>query len=153
MQVKIMLVFLLFMTSCAGVQPLPGNPDERDLKNVAAVLRDVAVGVGVFEQIVMDAEAQQTITTDQARPLVEISLKVSQAGKEAVAVTRELNKLDATSRQNILNILVPVIDSVNRGLEQNIVEIKDLKVRTDVRTIFMLIQTSLSTAQLLLVTR
>ncbi len=143
----------MMLASCAMTQTstIPGNPNEVALRNVAAALRDVALGVGVFEQTVMDANAQGTITDDAARPLITLSLKVSQAGKEAIAVTRNINQLTPIDRQNILSILNPVIVSVGTSLQQDVINIKDLKTRSDIRTVFLLIQTSLNTARLVLV--
>lgn len=145
------ILILFLVASCAGVQPKPGvDPNEADLRRVGEALRDTAASIAVFEQVILDANKQGTLSDDTARPLIAIVLQVSQAGKQATIATTEIHRLAPADRQQILNILVPVIDAVQKGLTDNIVTISDLKTRQDLRTVLLLVQTSLSTAQLVL---
>lgn len=152
MRKTILVLMVVMLASCAAVQVRPGfDPNDIALQRVSEALRDTAASVGVFEQVVIDANKQGMLSDESTRPLMTLVLKVSQAGVQATAVTRAIHSLAPADRQNILKILVPVITAVQKGLADNVVAIKDLKTRQDLRTVLLLVQTALTTAQLVLV--
>lgn len=98
----ILCLTLLFAPSCK----------DKDLEKVSKALVVTADTLGTIQTAVIDANKQGLLSIDKTRAILEVCLKVDQAGKEAVFVTRQVNKLTEPSKAQILGILVPVIKAV-----------------------------------------
>lgn len=148
------LLMVLSLFSCAGVQTKPGvDQNAADLRNVALALKDVAISIGALQQFVKDTTTQGLLTADQGRPLMEVALKVSIAGQQATQATLKIGQLTPADRTSLLAVLNPMVDAVGNAMDQNIMPISNVKTRNDARTIFLMMQTALSTAQLVLASR
>lgn len=121
-----------------------------DLVQVAKSLDETAIIVGTLQTTVIEAERQQLISTNDTRTLLTISMQVSQAGKEAVAITRALSTLEPANRSQLLTILTPVINSVNQLVGQGVGGITDPTTRQTIQTILATLQTTLNVVQLTL---
>ena len=140
-QVALALVLCLACTSCA----------DADLGKVGKALTITATAVGELQTIVLEANTQQLISDESTREILQLSIKVSQAGKEAVVITKAISKFTEPSKLQLLQVLTPVINSVNTLLDQGTLNIKNEATRTKVRGVLLSIQTSLSAVQLILV--
>jgi len=126
---------------------------DKDLETVANALNDTARGIGVFQSTVIDANAQGLLNDDTTRQLLQVSVRVNMAGQDAVAVTRDLVKLQPQDRTQLLNILKPLIDVLSQADSQLIGAIPDERARANVRSALLVVSTALNTAQLALALR
>jgi hypothetical protein len=69
-------------------------------------------------------------------------------------VARDLSKLDEPSRQQLLTILTPIIQAVDRGVnDQNILGIQNPQTREAIRGALLAIQASLNSINLILASK
>jgi hypothetical protein len=120
----------------------------RDLVNAADKVADT---VAIVQQAVVDGENAGTITRNQARAIMSVTIQISKGNNDAMDVARDLAKLDEPSRQQLLTILTPIIAAVNRAVgDQNILGIQNAQTREAIRGSFVAIQTSLNSINLIL---
>lgn len=134
-----LLVVTLTLTACR----------DQNLQTLSKALDDTAHGVAVLQKAVIDGNAQHLITDDAARAIMEFSIKVNLAGVDAVAVTRNINSLDALDRQKLLAIVTPIIQTLATG-QALTATIADPAVRQQVVGALAIIQLSLNSAKLVL---
>ena len=137
------LLLVLSLTACT----------DRDLQAVSSALSDTAKAVGVFQETVINANAQGLLSETGTRQLLQVSLRVNAAGQQAVTITRNLSKLAPENRSQLLQILKPVIDSVAEADAQLVRVIPEPRVRANIASALTLIQTTLNTIQLTLAGR
>ncbi len=130
-------VCLLLVTACA----------DADLATVAQALNDAASGVGILQTAVLSAADQHLISVPVTRTFLTLATRINQAGKEAVAVTRQINALVPADRSNLLQILTPVIAAVANA---QTVLIDNPTAQQNIRAALLLIQTALNSAQIAL---
>jgi len=138
----VVLLLFLFLSACG----------DRDLQTLAKALDDTAHGVAILQNVVIEANAQNLISENATRSLLEFSVKVNLAGQDAVVLTRNLNSLGETDRQKLLQILSPVIQTIATG-QTLAAAITDVNARQRVMAALSLIQASLNSANLVLVSR
>jgi len=81
-----------------------------------------------------------------------LELKMNKALQDALNATEKVAKLSPADRTNLSNILTPVISAVNDAVKDpDIAGIKNEKTRATIQTSLVLIQTTLTTSQLMLV--
>lgn len=88
-----------------------------------------------------------SITDADVQTVGAILVKVNQADAQAIAITKNLAQLDPTSRSNLRDIVVPVLNAVNAGLNQGIVNIQDAKAKAVISASLSAIATSLTIIQ------
>jgi hypothetical protein len=135
------LILLLAMTACA----------DKDLEKVAKGLLALADGISITQTTVIEANNQGLIDEDTTRNILQVCVKITQAGQDASAVTRALSKLDDVSRTQVLEILKPVIMSVQDALDNGLLGIKNEQTKQKVRATLLTVQTTLNAIQLTLV--
>jgi len=124
-----------------------------DLKTVASALEDTARGVGVLQSTVINAADRGVISESTTRPLLEFALSVNRAGKVAIAVTKEWSKLEKNDRAQLLKILEPLLEKLQDSDSFVLANVQDPKARREIQAALSLIQASLGTAQLVLVSK
>jgi hypothetical protein len=120
------------------------------LKKVAESLKITAESIGVVQSTVIEANKQKLVSDDDTRKILQVCIKVNQAGQEATAITRGLAKLNSTDRQSILKILSPVLLSVSRAIDNDLAGIKNDDTKQKVKVLLLTIQSSLNAAQIAL---
>jgi hypothetical protein len=123
---------------------------DSDLHKVAVALNDTAASIGTLQTTVIEAHKAGLIPDDSAREILTVCVQVSKAGKDAVAITRELTKLTSPTKAQILGILTPVIKAVGNMVDSGLLGIKNEATRDKVKLILLAIQTSLNGAQIIL---
>ena len=136
----ILVLPLLIFTGCA----------DADLDKVAKGLNEAAITVGTLQSTTIEANNQQLISEGDTRAILTACLQVDKAGKEAVAVTRQISALSPNDRTKILNILTPVIASVDRLVAQGVLNIQDQQTRVGIQALLLSLQTSLNVVQITL---
>lgn len=135
----IVLVLALALSACS----------DKNLETLAKALNDTAQGVAVLQTVVIDAERQQLISRDVTRNILEFSIKINQAGQDAVMITRTLDSLEEPDRQKLLTILMPIINQL-ADTQTLANAVPDANVRQKVLGAMSLIQASVNSAQLIL---
>lgn len=124
---------------------------DKKLRDLVEASDKVADTVTIVQKATVDAENSGVVTRNQARTIMELSIRISQANNQAMDVARDLSKLDEPSRQQLLTILTPIITAVNAGVnDQNIVGIQNVATRDAIRGSLIAIQTSLNSINLIL---
>lgn len=124
---------------------------DKKLRDIVVAADKVADTVAIVQKSAVDAETAGVLTREQTRAIMQITIQISQANNSAMDVARDLSKLDEPSRAQLLTILKPIIDSVNKAVnDENILKIQDAKTREAIRGGFLAIQVSLNSINLIL---
>ena len=123
---------------------------DNDLENVSKGLLVTAESIGVLQQTVIEAEKLGVISTQDTASILTLSIKVNEAGKDAVAITRAISKLDQPNKEAILKILIPVIKAVDDCVANGLAGIKNEQTKQKIRGILLGIQSALNAIQLTL---
>jgi hypothetical protein len=134
------ILLLLLLTACA----------DSDLNKVSKALVDVAATNGELQTTVINAYDLKLLSERNTRTILELQQKVNLAGKEAIQLTREINKLDSVSRAKILVILQPVLAAVNNSLNTGLLGIDHKATADKIRVLLLSIQSYLNTVQLVI---
>lgn len=118
------------------------------LQKVSDALNITAKTVGTIQDTAIAANQQRLITDIQTQHLLEVTVQVSVAGKQAVALTRNISTLDAMDKASLIKILNPVITAVNTAVSNGTADIKDQKTKQDIQTLLLTLQASLNTINL-----
>jgi hypothetical protein len=135
----VVLLLSLFQSSCS----------DGDLKKVSKALVVTAEVVGQVQTDVIAANAQKLISDDTTRSILEACNRISLAGKEATAVTRNLTKLDISTKSQVLEILKPVLLALDNAITKDIIVIADQSTRDNVRLSLVSIQSALNSIQII----
>lgn len=76
-----------------------------------------------------------------------ILVKVNQADAQAIMITKNLATLDPASRSTLRDLIVPVLNAVNFGLSQGIVNIQNPTAKAAIAASLSAIATSLTIIQ------
>lgn len=129
-----------------------GNDPEAALASVAKGLDEAAHTIAIIQTTAINAESQHLLTEAQTRTLLEATTKANLAGHQAAAITRSISKLDPASRTNLLNILNPVIASVNELVANGTAGIKNEDTKQKIQLLLATLQATLNAVHLTLVT-
>lgn len=124
---------------------------DKKLRDIVVLADKVADTVAIVQKATVDAENSNLVTRNQARAIMELTIRISQANNQAVDVARDLSKLDEPSRAQLLTILTPIIAAVNAGVnDPAILGIQNPQTRDAIRGSMAAIQTSLNSINLIL---
>jgi len=133
------LLFSAFQSSCS----------DSDLNKVSKALVVTAEVIGQIQTDVIAANTQKLLSDDTTRSILETCNKISLAGKEATAITRNLSKLDISAKSQVLEILKPVLVVLNDAITKDIIAISDQSTRDKVQLSLMSIQSALNSIQII----
>jgi hypothetical protein len=126
---------------------------DQDLVTVSKALKDTAQSVAVLQNIVIAANSQHLLSNAVTRQLLEAAMSVNRAGRQAVEITRNLNRLTPGDRRDILSILQPIIIALADTQNSVVSTIPDMQTRTNIQTTLGLIQASVNSAQIALASK
>lgn len=118
---------------------------DKKLRDIVVAADKVADTVTIIQKAAVDAESSGALTRDQARAVMQLTIRISQANNQAMGIARDLAKLDEPSRQQLLTILTPIINAVNAGLND-----PNINANAGIRASLVTIQTSLNSIGLIL---
>lgn len=137
---KAIPLVLLLLISCS----------DTDLQRVGKTLLVASKAIGEVQSTVTAANAQKLISDDSTRIILETCLKANLAGKQAVSITREISKLDTVSREQLIQILKPIVGALQNSITTDLIPIKDVDTRLKVQTGLALAQSSINTIIIIL---
>lgn len=146
-KIRIKLVMIVMMAAILAACT------DRDLENVSKGLDDSAKAVAVFQETVISANEQGLVSAANTRQLLQISLKVNAAGRDAVQVTRDLTTLEPGDRTKLLGILKPVIASLAEANSSLVTLVPEARARANIASALTLLRTTLNTIQITLAAR
>ena len=120
---------------------------DKALQTVAKASRDIAAANLAIQNTVITAQQSGAITVEQARYVIEISLKIAQADQQVNAAIAGLNALAPADKSKILAILQPVIDAVNQAVTTGVVPIQNQTIKTSIMAALTTIQAALATVK------
>lgn len=140
---SLILVLLISLSSC----------EDDDLRRVSESLRDTSHALSLLQTTVIEANKVNLLSTENTRSILEMSIRVNHAGQQAVDITRGINRLSPEDRNNLLNILIPIVHEVGITRTAIIFNIQNPETRNNIDLILLTIQSSLNATQLILATR
>lgn len=124
---------------------------DKKLRDIVVASGKVADTVAIVQKTAVDAETLGALTRDQTRAIMQLSIQISTANNKAMEIARDLSKLDEPSRAQLLTILTPILQAVEKGLaDPSITGIQNAQTRDAIRGSFLAIQGSLNTINLIL---
>lgn len=141
-----LVVLTLLLTACT----------DTDLQRLAKAYDVTAQAMTVVQTAVVNANAATPplINNATATKIMQVTLKVNLANKDAITATRAIAKLDNPTKAKVSEILKPSIEAINAAVvDQNILSIQDVKTRDAIHAALTAAQTEFTTVQLILATR
>jgi hypothetical protein len=123
-----------------------GACSDKALQTAAKASRDIAAANIALQSTIIQAQQQGTLTPDQIRPIVEVTVTVGQAGKQLDAAINGLNSLAPADKTKILAILQPVVASLANGVASTNL-ITNQTIKTTVMASLTAMQAALATLQ------
>ena len=123
---------------------------DSSLHKVSKGLDATATAIGTLQTTAISGFSSGLLDKPTTDIIINLCVKVNQAGKEAVAITRAISQLDQLDSTKILAILKPIISAVGDIVDNGLVGIKDEVLKTKIKGILVGIQTSLNAVQLTL---
>lgn len=123
---------------------------DSSLQKVSKGLDATATAIGTLQTTAISGFSSGLLDKPTTDIIINLCVKVNQAGKEAVAITRAISQLDQLDSTKILAILKPIISAVGDIVDNGLVGIKDEVLKTKIKGILVGIQTSLNAVQLTL---
>lgn len=145
MRLKVFLLPIIAMTLMA-----PGCSDA-DLETLATNLNRAAIAVDTVQGTVIAAHDNGIIEKADADTIVTITVKVARAMVLANGLTREYSTMPEGGRDQLLEILLPVVEVIEEGLtDANMGIITDASLKSAVEMGFRTALLGLQTAKALL---
>lgn len=135
----LVLAFSLSQSSCS----------DKDLNKVSKSLVIIADSVKELQSDAIAANNLKLLSDDNTRIIMEIGTKISLAGKESTALTRNLTKLDVTTKSQVLTILNPVITTLSNVINTSLDGITDQGTKDKIKVILLSLQSTLNSIQVI----
>lgn len=112
---------------------------------VAKSLNIIADTLQTTQKTVFAAEANGMIERNDARAIVDVLMRLNEAGRQAKKVTEAIYKLDPESKKQVSTLLQPFVASLEECLDKNLLGIKNEKTKAEVRAGLETLLTTLRT--------
>jgi hypothetical protein len=116
---------------------------DKALATVAKASADIAAANSSLGVTLINAQQAGTLTADQVRPILQVTLTVAQVDQQVNAAIAGLTALTPAQKTSILAQLQPVIQAVNNGVTQTNL-ITNQTVKTSVMAALTTIQAALT---------
>lgn len=123
---------------------------DSDLQQVAKSLVVVAQAVGTVQETAIEANKQGLLGVDDTAAVLDVCIRVSEAGREATAIAKSINALDQASRQRLLAVWQPIVAAVGKSPLLSQLAARAGPTAERLRASFTLLQTTVNSIQLVL---
>ncbi len=114
------------------------------LQSVSNQLNVIAKSMKTLHETVVSANENHLISNDDTAKIMLMEIQVNQAGRDAVAATKQIAQLSPTDKAKILGIIKPIFAVIgNEVLASN--AIKDVNTRQQVQLLLIATQTAMNT--------
>lgn len=139
-KIAISLLLPLLLVSCT----------DNDLATVAKSLNAAAKSLSIFQSTIVTLNQSGKLSDPTTRSLMNVSLKINEAGVIASTQAKQIATLTPADRKNLLNILTPIIKAIDDAVLTDVIPIADPKTKQEVQLALMLVETDLNAARLAL---
>jgi hypothetical protein len=102
-------------------------------ERVAQGIQGLAIGVQGLQNVIIEGNLRGTITTEDARTIMQACVKISEANTQASGLVRQLVKLKQEDRINLFTVLHPVLETVDHAMALELTGIKDPALKAKIR--------------------
>lgn len=128
--------------------PSCGNDD---LKRVGRVLNEAVRSIQILQSTVIDAHDAGLMEKASADEVVSLTVRVAIAIGRANTLTRNFSRLEPDQRNNLLQILDPVLIALKEGvLDSELSGIADESLRASIKLGFESVITAIETVKLII---
>ncbi len=121
---------------------------DSDIQSIGDGLNRASIAVGTAQSAVISAFDAGLIDKSDADAIVTVAVKVARVIGEANALTREFSELPAGSRDELFEILVPVLGTIENALtDEQLNLITDEGLRSKIRLNFNIALAGIRIAQ------
>lgn len=140
----------IVLTGCPATTSTTPVPPKTPLQRVSIGLLDTAQTVASLQSAIIQANEQKLITDQTTRAILQVCVRINQAGLEANSIVKALSTLNTTNKSQLLAIITPVLAAVNDSLATGLIPITNPNTATTVRGFLTTIQIALSGIQIAL---
>lgn len=153
---KLILAIVLscpvLLTSCAASNPqtvnVPPGPDAT-LTKVSIYLLDIAKSNGAAQNSIISLNQQKTLSDANFYKVASICSRVNTFVAQASMITRAQVNLAPSQRTQLANLLNPIISAFSADMNNGLIGITDPNTKTTISSALLLVQTGLSSLQLI----
>ena len=142
----------LVLTSCAGGNPqtasVPAGPDAT-LTKVSIYLLDIAKANGAAQTSIISLNQQKTLSDANFAKVAAICSRINTFTAQASTITRAQVNLAPAQRAQISSLLNPIISAFAADMNAGLLGITDPTTKTTISSALLLVQTGLSSLQLI----
>jgi len=128
----ILVTSLALLTTC-GIKnvTLPG---------VAKTLRATSLGISIFQDIAIAAHEDGKLDRATTEKLLDFSFLANQIGLEVSTFVRTLENVTSEDRTRINQMLIPLLDTIERIIDITVAAVEDSNVREQLESALLLIR-------------
>ena len=117
------------------------------LQTTAKALVDISSGLTAVQTTVIQAQQAGTLTVPETTAILQVCLRIDQAGQQASAIVRNQKTLSPDQRKTISTLLIPASMAIQQFTAGDVQKISNPSVKTAVLAGFTLAQTALASIQ------
>ena len=138
------------LLTCLMLTVLLFGCSDKTLQTVATSLDAASKATEAFQATIITLNQQGALSTDQTTALMNVALQIDNAGLIITQQTKQITSLSAANKTSFIATLTPVLAGIQQALTTQVLGIKDNNTRQSVQTMLVLIQTSITAAQVAL---
>jgi hypothetical protein len=135
-----LILLLLSLMACTDSQ----------LQKVSKGMLVFSQSLNVLQTDVIAANKSQLIDDKTTGTILEVCMKADAAGKQVDGILRTLSKIDPNSRSQIVNLITPIVNSLDPSQLEFIAGIKDPATKQKVDAAFTALRTTIAGVQMAL---
>jgi hypothetical protein len=93
----------------------------------------VGIGVQGLQSVIIDGNLRGQISTEDARAIMQVCIKITEANVQASGLVRQLAKLKTEDRITLFNVVHPVLQTVDNAMALDLAGVKDPSLKAKIR--------------------
>jgi hypothetical protein len=134
----------LFLCAVAGCGP-------SDYEKVAKGIQTVGLGVQGLQSVIIDGNLRGQISTEDARAIMQVCIRITEANVQASGLVRQLAKLSQEDRINLFSVIHPVLQTVDNAMAIDLIGVKDPHLKAKIKIALGTMQLTLRAIEMALV--
>ena len=104
-----------------------------DYERVAKGIQGVAISIQGLQAVVIDGILRGQITEADARAIMQVCIRITEANVQASGLVRQLAKLKTEDRITLFNVIHPVLQVIDNAMALDLVGVKDPSLKAKIR--------------------
>jgi len=135
--------------------------EDSQIAKAAKGLDVMAHSIGSLQDVAIESHSQGYLSTEEAANILDVCLKLNQAGQQGVILVRGYynglkalegnsvaqRQLEDSTMLRLTTLLKPILTTANDSLEKNLLGIKNNEAKQKVRAAILIAQTAINTLQ------